>query len=103
MKILKIDNINTKKFNYKSNPIVKNIKIKNKSDIFIKTKGLNMMEKFINLRENLSEKLYPLFVKTETKCWDFYINSTNENMQNYTQAYEEYQKIYKDENLYKEF
>jgi len=106
MKIIKINtlkNLNTTNINYKANPIIKNIRIKPKNDIFVKTKGLNMVKNFINLRESLSEKLYPLFVKTEKTCWDFYINSTDENLQKYTQAYEEFQNIYKNEKLYKEF
>ena len=101
MRIIKINtlkNPNTTNINYKANPIIKNIRIKPKNDIFVKTKGLNMMKNFINLRESLSEKLYPLFVKTEKTCWDFYINSTDENMQKYTQAYEEFQNIYKNRN-----
>ena len=105
MKVLKINKLNTSNtanINFKANPVIKNVRIKPKNDIFIKSKGLNMMEKFINLRENFSEKLYPLYLKSELSCWNFYINSTDENLQKYKTAQEEFFNLYKDEDFYKE-
>ena len=105
MKVLKINKLNTSNtanIIFKANPVIKNVRIKPKNDIFIKSKGLNMMEKFINLRENFSEKLYPLYLKSELSCWNFYINSTDENLQKYKTAQEEFFNLYKDEDFYKE-
>ena len=106
MKIEKINSYNFNKITFKSN---KNILLKNnnvlKSDIFCKSPEVKegIMNKFVNLRDNFSELLYPLMKKYNISSWDFYINSTDENLQIMTNNYDDYRKHWNDEILYKEF
>lgn len=61
------------------------------------------MNKFVKLRESFSEKLYPIILKLNISDWNFYINSTNENLEIMTKNSDEYRALWQDENLYKEF
>ena len=107
MKILKIDNnyqtknINT---NFKSKTILTKPILTSKIDMFCKSKEVlgNLRNKFINVRDVFSKKLYPAYLKSSIADWDFYINSTDKNMELSIKAGDEYQDLYKDENIYNE-
>lgn len=58
---------------------------------------------FIELRDEFCQKLEKISIDLEKKCWDFYINSTPENMQKYENAQDEYSKLFRDENMYQKF
>lgn len=102
---MKIKNINiliNKNNTVTQNKFLTKISLPNKIDLFYKSEGCYMREKFINLRNNICEKLYPTFVKTESSAWNFYINSTDENLEKLTIAEDEYFSIFKDKKYYKE-
>ena len=61
------------------------------------------MEKFIELRDNFSYKLEKVTLKSNKSCWNFYINSTPENLAEYEKAQDEYSNLFKDKNTYEEF
>ena len=108
MKILSIESFyikNNKNINFKSKPILTKVKNQPKIDMFCKSNEVKsaLMEKFINLRNSFSEKLYPILKKYSISEWNFYINSTDENLEIVNKNYNEYKKLWQDENLYKEF
>ena len=108
MKILKIESFyikNNKNINFKSKPILTNVKNQPKIDMFCKSNEVKsvLMENFIKLRNSFSEKLYPILKKYSISEWNFYINSTDENLEIVNKNYNEYKKLWQDENLYKEF
>lgn len=61
-----------------------------------------MKEKYIKLRDDFCEKLAPVQIETELSAWNFYINSTDENLEKYTQSQEKMSNLFKDEKLYNE-
>lgn len=73
----------------------------------IKTKDedikMNTQEKYIELRETYGKELAPKKLQAELTAWDFYINSTNENLEKMTKAEDELFNLYKDEEMYKAF
>lgn len=60
-------------------------------------------EKYIELRDKFCAELEPKGLKASVDCWNFYINSTPENMQAYQTSQDEVYALYRDENLYNEF
>ena len=62
-----------------------------------------MREKFISLREKFSHNLERVSINLEKSCWDFYINSTPENMNRYEQVQDEYSDLFKNKELYEQF
>ncbi len=62
-----------------------------------------MQNKFIKLRDKFSEKLEEISLKSNRACWDFYINSTPENLEIYEKAQDEYSNLFKDKKTYEEF
>ncbi len=58
---------------------------------------------FIELREKFSEKLYKAYLKMCNADWDFYTNSTDNNLKKMTKAQDEYSKLFQDKKLYNEF
>ncbi len=108
MKILNIESFhikNNKNIKFKSKPFLTNVKNQPKIDMFCKSNEVKsaFMEKFINLRNSFSEKLYPILKKYSISEWNFYINSTDENLEIVNKNYNEYKKLWQDDNLYKEF
>ena len=109
MKIFKIENYNLNRknnnINFQLKPILTKTKIQPKIDLFCKSSELKeaLMNKFVNLREKFSEKLYPIVLKSNISRWNFYINSTNENLEIMTKDSDELTELWQDENLYKEF
>lgn len=108
MKVLKIESFyikNNKNINFKSKPFLTKVKNQPKIDMFCKSNEVKsaLMENFINLRNSFSEKLYPILKKYSISEWNFYINSTDENLEIVNKNYNEYKKLWQDENLYKEF
>lgn len=67
--------------------------------------GVNNMEtkKFIDLREDFSKKLEPATIEAESADWDFYTNSTDENMEKSQIASDNLSAIFQDEETYKKF
>jgi len=65
--------------------------------------GVNMDNdnKFANIRDTFCEKLEPKALKANIDCWNFYINSTDENMKTYEKSDDEVYALYRDEELYK--
>jgi peptidyl-dipeptidase A len=59
--------------------------------------------KFIKLRDDFCEKVEPKELKANIDCWNFYINSTPENMEIYQKSQDEVSNLFKDEKLYKQF
>jgi len=108
MKIFKTEtynlNIKNNNTNFKSKTILTKPVLTSKIDMFCKSKeGINILRnKFINIRESFSAKLYPAYLKSSRADWDFYINSTDENMNLSIKYNDEYQDLFKDENVYNE-
>ncbi|MCD8377342.1 MAG: M2 family metallopeptidase, partial [Candidatus Gastranaerophilales bacterium] len=70
----------------------------------ISAKGVKLMgadERFIELRDKFCEELEPKSLRANIACWDFYINSTAENMQRYEKTQDEVYELYQNEELYK--
>ena len=66
--------------------------------------SMNMKDKeFIQLRDDFCKKLEPKNLKANIDCWDFYINSTEENQKKYEQSTEDVYSLYRDEETYKKF
>ena len=60
----------------------------------------NETEKYINVREEFSKKLEPLRTDANKADWDFYINSTEENMAKSQEASEKLDEIFHDRETY---
>ena len=67
--------------------------------------GVSNMEtkKFVNLREELSKKMEPLALEFKKADWDFYTNSTDENMEKSQKASDKYSEIFQDKEAYEKF
>ena len=63
-------------------------------------KSMSEVNKFIDIREELSKKLGPASVGTEKKCWEFFINSNPETQEAYEKAEDELYSFYRDEETY---
>lgn len=61
------------------------------------------LENYINLRDKFGDKLEKLVYNLEIASWDFYTNSTNENMQKYADAQECLSNLYKNNDFYEKF
>lgn len=66
-------------------------------------KIMDEREKFVNLREELSEKLEPVKLEAARLDWDFYINSTQENMEKMQVAWDKYQSVFADKEAFDKF
>ena len=64
-------------------------------------KNKNDVEKFIDIRESFSEKLAPLNIEREKKCWDFNINSNRKTRQSYNKAENDAGKLFMNKRTYK--
>ena len=60
-------------------------------------------EEFITLRDKFGEKLLNKQSEAELKAWDFYTNSTDENMKSLEVAEDKLHELFKDEELYNKF
>lgn len=60
-------------------------------------------KEYIQLRDEFCSELEPKSLKTSIDCWDFYINSTSENMQKYQTSQDEVYALYKNEEFYNKF
>lgn len=66
--------------------------------------SMNIKDKeFIKLRDDFCKKLEPKNLKANIDCWDFYINSTEENQKKYEQSTEDVYSLYRDEETYEKF
>lgn len=62
-----------------------------------------MNNDFIKLRNNFSKNLEKKSINLEISCWNFYTNSTDENMLKYELAQDEYSNLFKDKLTYEKF
>lgn len=62
---------------------------------------MGYLETYKKLRDNFGEKLEKAMFNAEITSWNFYTNSTHENMHKYSTAQEEMSELYKDKDLYK--
>jgi len=60
-------------------------------------------QKYIKLRDEFCKELEPRQLDANKKCWDFYINSSKENLVAYQKADDVYHDLFKNENLYNIF
>ena len=60
------------------------------------------IENYKKLRNEFGEKLETAMHNAELTAWDFYTNSTGENMYKYSHAQEQMHELYKNEELYKQ-
>lgn len=58
---------------------------------------------FIKLRDIFSELLEPAALDADKACWEFYINSTDDNMKTYQTLQERVYDLYKNEDFYNKF
>ena len=104
MKVLRINNITSNKVYNRnlSNCFLTKNNAKNKIDRFCKSKEVkeNLRDNFLKLRDDFCEKLYPALVNENIKCWNFYINSNDENLKALNEASDKMTYLYKDINLY---
>ena len=69
-----------------------------KEDIKMSTR-----EKYIDLRKTFGNELAPKKLQAELTAWDFFTNSTNDNLEKMTKAENVLFDLYKDEKMYKSF
>ena len=111
MKILKIQNLNLEIINknfYNKRSFLTKTKLTSKIDMFCKnnkTEGNLLREKlkFISLRDNFNKLLKPLYINAELAAWNFYTDSTDENLKLMIKAENNLNKLYKNKVLYKKF
>lgn len=60
------------------------------------------LDKYIKIRNEFGEKLKDKAYKAELAAWNFYTNSTQENLAKFTQAQEDVSDLYKDKQTYEE-
>lgn len=58
---------------------------------------------FINIRDKFCKDLERVSINLEKSCWDFYTNSTAENMKKYEEAQDEYSKVFQNRDWYNKF
>ena len=65
----------------------------------------NNMEtkRFITLREDLSQELEPKSLEAKKADWDFYTNSTDENMQRAQETSDKYNEVFQNKEMYHKF
>ena len=63
---------------------------------------MNNLEKYIKLRDEFSSKLEAQSYESELAAWNFYINSTDENLKKYTISQEKMSDLFKDKALYED-
>lgn len=61
---------------------------------------MSNFDDYITIRDDFGTKLEPIVYNAEITSWDFYTNSTHENMHKYADAQEKMSDLYKDKNLY---
>ena len=59
--------------------------------------------KYIALRDEFCKELEPKSLKASVDCWNFYINSTQENMETYQKSQDEVYALYKNKELFNKF
>ena len=58
---------------------------------------------FINIRDKFCKELERVSINLEKSCWDFYTNSTAENLKRYEEAQDEYSKVFQNRDWYNKF
>ena len=61
------------------------------------------MSEFIKLRDEFCEELEKISINLEKSCWDFYTNSTPENLKNYEDVQDKYSELFRNKDMYKRF
>lgn len=57
---------------------------------------------FVELRERISKDLHPIMTDSEAACWDFYTNSSNENLDKMNVAQDKATEFYDNKEIYEE-
>ena len=77
--------------------------IMNLSSVMFKSKDKKMRDnEFIKVRDEFSKELEPKNLKASIDCWNFYINSTDENRRKYETSQEKVYELYRNEDLFNE-
>ncbi|MCM1265572.1 MAG: M2 family metallopeptidase [Candidatus Gastranaerophilales bacterium] len=63
--------------------------------------SMNNEQKYIELRDRFCKELEPKSLEANIDCWNFYIDSTEENMKKYEKSQDAVYELYKNEELYK--
>ena len=95
MKILKINPyINSTSF--KSKPVLTKALKTSKIDMFCKSNEVKeaLNKNFVKLRDEFSKNWYKLYLKSSCCDWNFYINSTEENLKKMTLAQDEFSNLF---------
>ncbi len=66
-------------------------------------KEMSELDKFNELKTKLEKKQEPIEKKARYLDWEFYINSTPENMEKMQKVWDEFSEIYKDKKAYEKF
>lgn len=66
-------------------------------------KVMNETEKFIKIREEFSPAFEKILYNENITAWNFFINSTPENLKAYEHAQEEFSKLFSDRETYEKF
>ena len=61
------------------------------------------MSEFIKLRDEFCEELEKISINLEKSCWDFYTNSTPENLKNYEDVQDKYSELFRNKDMYNRF
>ena len=104
MKILKINPyINSTSF--KSKPVLTKALKTSKIDMFCKSNEVKeaLNKNFVKLRDEFSKNWYKLYLKSSCCDWNFYINSTEENLKKMTLAQDEFSNLFHNREAYEEF
>ena len=81
------------------NNLTNNVQPLDKDSVTIDQNKLQL-QKYLKLREEISPKYDQLRSIEELTAWDFYINSTDANLQRYTKAQKDFSEFFKDKEIY---
>ncbi len=62
-----------------------------------------MKNKFIKLRDSFSKNWYKIYLKSSAADWNFYINSTDENLKEMTKYQDEFSQLFQNKEIYEQF
>ena len=69
----------------------------------LKVEKMSETEKFGLLKDNLANKVAPALLRSGEDEWNFYINSTPENMQKVQESEDRYYEVYRNKDMYNAF
>ena len=93
--------VGTSTFNYPTSEQLQGYMPCGKIDVEKKIMDKNK-EQYISIRDEFCKKLEPKYLDMADKDWNFYTNSTKENMEKTSKANDAIHELYRDEQLYQE-